>query len=519
MHLKPSPHRWREIDGECSIAAVRGRLLGLLLAAVATFPASAAAAPVLVMSRGGHVTRRIDRFLATPAVTPAPAGSGAFAARTRARSQRPQRTVRSELARLYRTRQIDLADYRRYGASFTAALAAVKRLGGTRAVELEAVVENLHGIAAAGQLNASRLPALFLTLDRNRQWWTTGPLLSSGQRVEFAGSQLVWEYYPGQGIELQVLGTFGKADGLYTGGAGNYPQMRQLLSEMIPLAARRGGGLTWEYYFHFDGGSPPWTSAMSQGTALEALTRASMAFGASSGSGGASSQPPSDSYLRIAQRALPIFTVAPPVGVRVPTALGARYLQYSFTPGTEIINAFLQSLIGLYDYAHVSGNREAQRLFAAGDAQARAELPQFVSGDWSLYQPGVQDTLDYHTLVTGFLDQLCTRTSAPVYCTTAQHFHADLTTPPALQLLTTQSAPKTPFAVRFRVSKYSHVGIVVTRGQGTVFLTSAYFPYGVGTFELPPLSAGSYTVRLAATDLPGNFNRIVGTLQVSRRAR
>ena len=57
----------------------------------------------------------------------------------------------------------------------------------------------------------SRLPVLFQTLDRNRQWWTTGPLLSSGQRVEFTGSELVWEYYPGQGIQLQVLGTFGKA--------------------------------------------------------------------------------------------------------------------------------------------------------------------------------------------------------------------------------------------------------------------------------------------------------------------
>jgi hypothetical protein len=385
-------------------------------------------------------------------------------------------------------------------------------------VKLEAVVGNLHGIAAAGQLSASRLPALFLTFDRNRQWWTTGPLLSSGQRVEFAGSQLVWEYYAGQGIELQVLGTFGKADGLYTGGAHDSPQMRQLLSEMIPLAAQRGGGLTWEYYFHFDGGSPPWTSTMSQGTALEALTRASKAFGQSSGSGGAGYQPPSSLYLQIAQRALPIFTVPPPVGVRVATPLGARYLQYSFTPGTDIINAFLQSLIGLYDYAHVSDDREAQRLFAAGDAQARAELPRFDSGGWSLYQPGVEDTVDYHTLVTGFLDQLCTRTGAPVYCTTAQRFHADLTTPPALQLLTTQSAPKTPFAVRFRLSKYAHVGIVVVRGGTTVFLTSGYFSNGVNAFELPPLPAGSCTVRLAATDLPGNFNRIVGTLQVSAAA-
>jgi hypothetical protein len=294
--------------------------------------------------------------------------------------------------------------------------------------------------------------------------------------------------------------------------------MRQLLAEMIPLAARRAGGLTWEYYFNFDGGSPPWTSAMSQGTGLEALTRASEAFGQSSGSGGGGVQPPADPYLQVARRALHVFTVGPPAGVRVQGAAGIRYLQYSFAPGADIINAFLQSLIGLYDYAHLSGNGQAARLFAAGDAQARAELPSFVQGGWSLYQPGVEDSLDYHMLVTGFLDELCARTSAPVYCDTAQRFHDDLTTPPALALATTQASPKTPFALRFQLSKYSHVGIVVTHGQQTVLATSGYFPSGVGTFSVPALPAGSYDVRLAATDVPGHFTRIVGTIQVTSRS-
>jgi hypothetical protein len=33
---------------------------------------------------------------------------------------------------------------------------------------------------------------------------------------------------------------------------------------------------------------------------------------------------------------------------------------------------------------------------------------------------------------------------------------------------------------------------------------------------VPPLRPGQYTVRLAATDLPGNFNRIIGTIRVLR---
>jgi hypothetical protein len=277
--------------------------------------------------------------------------------------------------------------------------------------------------------------------------------------------------------------------------------MQELLGELIPLAVHRAGGLVWEYYFHFDGGSPPWISAMSEATALEALTRAAKALGP-------------NPYMQLTAQLLPPFTVAPPAGVRVATSLGARYLQYSFAPHTDIINAFLQSLIGLYDNAQASGSPEAEALLAAGNAQAQAELPHFDTGAWSLYQPGVEDSLSYHELVTGFLDQLCARTGASVYCTTAQHFHAYMRTPPTLQLLPARATEKMPFALRFELSKYSHVGIVLTSGNRQVFLTSADFGYGQDSFKVPGLPAGSYAVRLAATDLPGNFAHITTTLQV-----
>ena len=462
------------------------------------------------MSATGRVTLRQDPFVSGPAITPSQQTARAHSARAHsarapARAAAAQPTVRGELRRLYRTQQISASDYHSYLGSFNRAVAAERRLSGVRATELTAVVENLHGIAAAGLLSPSRLPALFLTLDRNLQWWSSAPIPAPDQRIEFSGSQLVWQYYPGQGLELQVLGTFGKADGLYTAGAAQYGAMRDLLSEMIPLAATTAHGPVWEYYFHFDGGVPPWSSAMAQGTGLEALTRAYEASGHDA------------SYLQLAHQALGLFTAGPPTGVSVPTSNGARYLQYSFAPGVDIINAFLQSLIGLYDYGHVSGDPQALKLFAAGDAQARAELPRFDTGAWSLYQPGVEDSLDYHQLVTGFLDELCARTQAPVYCTTAQHFHAYLKTPPALALLTTSIRARQAFNLRFRLSKYSHVGVVVLRGAQTVFSTSADFGYGEQAFAVPPLRAGSYTIRLAATDLAGNFNRIVGSLQVSRR--
>ena len=510
---------------------MRGRLFGLLMAAAVSFPASASAAPVLVMSRDGHVRRATDVFLPNPSPMPAPArppshltrhaavhavaARAPVRARPPARKRKPVPTVPTELARLYHTAQISSTDFASDLAVWNAATAAAKHLRGTRAVELNAVIANLQTMAAARDLTPSRLPALFLTLDRNRQWWTSGPLLGANQEVEFTGSDLVWEYYPGQGLELQVLATFGKADGMYTAGPSEYPQMQQLLAEMIPLAALRDGKLAWEYYFRWEGGSPPWVSAMAQGTAIEALTRAARAFGSLAGPNGSSGP----TYLQTASAALGIFTLPPPAGVEVGTPLGARYLQYSFAPNTDIINAFLQSLIGLYDYAQVSGDPQAQQLFAAGNAQAENELPHFDTGAWSLYQPGVEDDLNYHVLVTGFLDQLCARTSAPVYCTTAQHFHTYMKTPPVLQIVTSQAQGKHPFELRFSLSKYSHVGIVITRGPQTVLYTSGYFPYGVDDFAVSPLKPGTYEVALAATDLPGNFTRVLGTLLVSRPRR
>jgi D-glucuronyl C5-epimerase C-terminus len=466
------------------------------------------AATVLVMRPGGHVSTRQDPFVPAAAPTPAP---GVFQAAAAAATARPakapkqlQKTFAGQLVRLRNSGAITAAAYATYDSSFNAALGAERRLRGTRASELEAVIENLHDIAVDGKLTSGRLPVLFEILNDNRQWWTSGPIPSGGQYVEFAGSQLVWEYYPGQGIELQVLATFGKADGLYTAGAADYSQMEQVLAQMIPLAVNRGGGPTWEYYFHFDGGTPPWTSAMSQGTAIEALTRAYEATHDSS-------------YLQLAHQALALFTVPPPVGVRVPTALGARYVQYSFTPGTSIINAFLQSLIGLYDYAQVSHDPLAQQLFNAGNAEAQAEVPHFDTGAWSLYQPGVEDPLSYHELVTGFLEQLCQRTQAPVYCITAQHFTAYLTTPPSLQLLTQQLQKGKAASISFQLSKISRVGIVVIGpGGNTLFATSASFGYGTRSFSIPALKhKGTYTIHMSATDLAGNFNRIVGTIQVS----
>ena len=72
--------------------------------------------------------------------------------------------MRTVLARLLHAQTISPTNYRRYLNSFNSALNAVRRLSGTPATELGAVITNLHNIAAAGLLTPSRLPVLFMTL-------------------------------------------------------------------------------------------------------------------------------------------------------------------------------------------------------------------------------------------------------------------------------------------------------------------------------------------------------------------
>jgi hypothetical protein len=503
---------------------VRRTLVILLaVAAVLVVPASAFAAPVLVLGRHGRVTVRNDPYLNGPGTTPAPSADAlSFAAagstggagvsgptpptttttpttksnppathKGTTKKKKPPVTFASVLARMAKRGQITAAEQRQANGAFNGALATEKTLGGTRRAELAAVTATAHNLAVDGELWPSRLPMVDATLSANRQWWAHGSLLAYGQRVMFTGSELEWEYYPGQGIQLQVLGSFGAANGMWQ--AGQDAQLTQLLAELIPLASDRGGGLTWEYYFTWEGGAPPWTSAMSQATALQALSHAYQATH-------------NAYYLTIAAKALSIFTkTTTSGGVMVPTPRGVRFVQYTFTPQTSILNAFLQSLIGLDAYAQVSGNTTAAHLFQEGNAEASWEVPRFNTGAWSLYQPGEEDDLSYHELVTSFLQKLCTLTHGSAYCTTATAFTADLKTPPAITDLTPRTRAKRPFAVRFRLSKISKVGITIRRGTTIVEATSATFPYGVHSFSVGKLAAGAYTVTLTATDLAGNY--------------
>ena len=452
--------------------------------------APGAASPVLVLD-GGHVEQRDDPYLPA-ADLPPPQGRGLRAADELVAGP----TVRAELDRLLAEGQIDQATHDARRTSYNRARKSYKKLTGARKAGLGGALDNLELVAATGQLTPSRLPALFLTLDRNRQWWTTGTLPRNGQRIEFSGSELVFQNYTGEGLQIQELANFGKANGLWQ--AKDDDGLRALLDELVPLAADRGGVLTWEYYFRFGGGDPPWTSGMSQGTAVQALARAADRL----------DEP---SYRDVATRALALFETAPPTGVRVDEAAGPHYLLYSFAPDMRVLNGYLQAIIGLYDFAELTGDGRAQALAQTADAEARLETPRYDTGAWSLYErhadgtPGAESSLSYHLLVRDFLRKLCTRTAAPEYCSAAENFTGYLDVPPVVKPLTRQVRAGTMARLRFKLSKISRVTVTVTDDNGqTVFRTTLSAGYGKRFVTWKPSRAGSFQLSVSATDLAGN---------------
>jgi hypothetical protein len=342
------------------------------------------------------------------------------------------------------------------------------------------------------------MPSVFLQLQRNRQYWPHMPYPAARDQVSFRGSELLYQYFPGEGLQLHPLSIFKKANHLHGFCERGEPScdkaaLRRILDEMTRLAVKRGRRfIAWEYLFYFGGGSPPWMSGMAQATGIQALGRASQLL----------NEP---KYARTARRALGAFDTAPPRGVRTTGARGGTaYLQYSFAPRLYIFNAFLQSLIGLYDFDRIVGDPEARRLFDQAEPEAREEVPFSDVGDWSLYNyAGHESSPDYHELLREFLQSMCSRRLGAVYCEYARKYRGYQVDPPEIRYEgPALAAEDEPVSLRFSLSKLSAVQVTVTRPGGrVVFDRVATFRRGGGSFTWTPRGPSTFSVRVAAKEL------------------
>jgi len=399
-----------------------------------------------------------------------------------------------------------------YKATYTQARSDVRHLPASRRRELRGAMSVVEGLVKRDALPAARMPAAFTQLERNVEWWTAhGPPAASAAtgglpRVTFPGDPIVLQWYPGQGLAIQWLATFGKANALWQ--AQRTDELRLLLDRAIALAGRRGTGLlSWEYLLAFGGGRAPWVSSIAQGTGIQAFTRGAQLLG-------------NPAYLDVARQALGLFETPPPTGIAVDADGGRHYLLYSFAPRMRVLNAFLQSLVGVLDLAQATADPRAQAVYNLGDIAAQRELPRFDTGAWSLYaQDGAESTLNYHELVTGFLGSLCTRTANPAYCTAQTRFTTYLHQPPSVTIsFGGLRRVRHTITVRVALSKVSTVALRIRRGSRVILARDLTLRRGTHEFRLKPSRRGTLTVAVEARDLAGNAASVGRSVRVSAKS-
>jgi hypothetical protein len=418
-------------------------------------------------------------------------------ARSSAKPRADRRAVYRALSRAERRNRIASGSYRRWRRWYVNSIRSYRRLRGARRDQLGYVIDSVEALALSGRLTPTRMAGAFVQLERNRRYWRSLPYPAAGDQVSFKGSELLYQYFPGQGLQLHPLSTFKKANHIHGAcereeAACDPDRLRVLLDEAEELAVQRSRRfIAWEYGFHFGGGSPPWISGMAEATAIQAYGRAADLLGEAR-------------YVETARRALGAFATLPPTGVRtVGFAGGIHYLQYSFAPRLYIFNAFLQSLIGLYDFGRITGDARATKLFREAEPEAREEIPLSDVGDWSRYSyRGAESNRDYHELLREFLASMCSRRLGELYCEYADRYRGYQVDPPELTYTgpaLTTARQLTP--LRFEVSKLSAVEVNVYRGSKLVLSRLGTFRRGVGAFAWRPRGPGLFKVRLGAKEL------------------
>ena len=432
--------------------------------------------------------------------------------RTELEKAKRSRTVAGALRRALLARHIGRAEHDRLRDVYTRARADAARLPGARGIELGAVVGSVETLAASRRLTAGRFAPVFLTLRRNDEFWRSAALPAPGDRETFGDDPAVFQYYPGRGMQLQQLASWGRVNarlGVCLDGRARGPRdlmaaigtdrrgpcarrkLARALDRLVALGARRDSFIGWEYYFSFGGGTPPWISGMSQGTAIQALARASRVM---------RRRADRRRYRETAVRALGAFRAPPPVGVRVAAPGGSHYLMYSFSPGLRILNGDLQAITGLRDLATLGRSRAARALYRRGERAARSAVAGFDTGAWSLYsQDGRESSLGYHQLVGSFLGNLCKRTRGRAYCSAHRRFARYEREPPRIQLARLgRPRAERGLAVRFSLSKLASVRVRVSSAGGVTVARD--MDVARGTYSVPwtPRRSGRYRVRIAA---------------------
>lgn len=424
---------------------------------------------------------------------------------------RPRTTVVGALEHAHRHGHLSDYGLRRARGAYWRARQAAARLPGRRKHELRAVIEQVRHLARTRRLTASRIAHAVLLLERNTAFWRRAPLPHAGQRVALGRDGLVWQHYPGAGLQVQHLASFGKANALARvcrdtrkSTTCRPRKLRRLLDRLVSLAANRDGAPAWEHPFRFGGAAAGWVSGMTQGTAVQALARGAEVLR-------------TRKYLLVARRALKVFELAPPRGVAVREGAGRHYVMYSTKPSLRILNGHLQATIGLRDLAMHGGGARARKAYRRGERSARSAVRRYDTGAWSLYSRGGREAnLGYHRLQRVFLRRLCDRTKRPAYCAAERRFARYLTEPPRVRIVGTGVRAR---PLRFTLSKVSTVTMSVAGRRGLTWRRTVQLSRGSYVLPWRAGKKGTWRVAVTARGLSGPLATVTRTVVVGKRKR
>ena len=183
---------------------------------------------------------------------------------------------------------------------------------------------------------------------------------------------MLYQYFPGEGLQLHPLSTFKKANLIHGACERGEPSCDEAAlrraarrDDGARRAARGAASSPGSTCFYFDGGAPPWISGMARGHRRSRRSAAPREL---------LERP---DYLDVAAqgaRRVRDAAAARRAHDRL-RAAASHYLQYSFAPRLYIFNAFLQSLIGLYDFEGSPATTRATQLFEDAEPEAREEVP------------------------------------------------------------------------------------------------------------------------------------------------
>jgi hypothetical protein len=379
-------------------------------------------------------------------------------------------------------------DAQQYREAVSRALRDVKALAPLRTSVVASQLSQLTPLWSS--YTSPRALTLFTQLEANLAYLETHRL--PGAALDITDDDgVVYRWFPHLGFEFHPLANFAVLNN--DAASGDAAATQTLAAALVARGIPRGTRLIWEYQFRFGVGRPPWASGLAQVVAAQALARSAALVG--------------DTNLGAA--AARAFASVPPLLLSLPSGSWIRL--YGFNREV-VLNAQLQAILSLREYAKTSNDAAAAALAQRLDATTQALFPRFDTGDWSRYElGGAYASRSYQKFVTDLLAKLARQTQDPFWVETAQTFHAyyydaPQVTQPTLPPATIWPQPLDGYLdvapIQISLSMRASVTLAIA-GKVTTYRWAA--GNHTVTWKPPPgLVPGTYPVQISAKSYAGN---------------